>query len=327
MPRGVSIIIPTYNSASRLEPTIQHIAAQQLPTTLAWELIVVDNNSTDNTADVAKLLFEKYQIGVKSRIVFEPRQGLSFARECGMKNARYTYSIFCDDDNWLSEDYARRVFEQMETNNLMAALGGYGEPVCEISPPSWFKDLSSYYAVGAQASSEGKMENGYLYGAGMSIRNEAYYKIKEAGFNFILKGPEKNKVLAGEDSELILAFRLAGYEIWYDPNLKFKHFITKARLTTEYAFRLNKERRISIFLLAPYHHHLRGIPANGFYYSGWVLKNYTIGVLTSCLKLLFGNRLAKAHARQHLGSLKYMFFNIQDYFLIRKQIATWVNRL
>ncbi|NJL77160.1 MAG: glycosyltransferase family 2 protein [Saprospiraceae bacterium] len=175
MLQGISIIIPTYNSASRLEPTIQHIAAQELPTTIAWELIVVNNNSTDNTADVAKSLFEKYQI-IENQNRFEPRQGLSFARDCGIKNAKYTYSIFCDDDNWLAKDYARQVFEQMETNHSMAALGGYGEPVCEIPPPSWFQDLSSYYAVGAQALSAGKIDNGYLYGAGLSIRNEVYHK-------------------------------------------------------------------------------------------------------------------------------------------------------
>src|SRR6187402_822059 len=98
LPLGFSIIVCTYNGASRLEQTIKHLAGLTIPPGHKTELILVDNASTDNTVAIT-----------------QKRQGKGFAIETGYDAASYSYILTVDDDNWLDADYltiATRLFQQ-----------------------------------------------------------------------------------------------------------------------------------------------------------------------------------------------------------------------
>ena len=102
--QGVSIIICCHNGAERLSETIRHIARQRVPVYVPWELLIVDNGSTDSSAQVARTEWQKHRVDTYLRIVKEPMLGLSNARARGFQEARYEYMVLCDDDNWLDED-------------------------------------------------------------------------------------------------------------------------------------------------------------------------------------------------------------------------------
>src|SRR5688572_20235345 len=102
MKAGITILICTYNGAQRLPATLRCIAAQQIPAAIDCELIVVNNASTDHSLETINSEWLQQHTSIELRIITEVRPGLTFAREAGLKAARYDYIILCDDDNWLA---------------------------------------------------------------------------------------------------------------------------------------------------------------------------------------------------------------------------------
>lgn len=239
--KGVSVIICCFNSANRLPETLQHLALQQVSVDIPWEVIVVNNNSTDNTTEIAIQEWNKYPLHTPIRVVDQPIIGLSHARKKGIETAKYDLCLFCDDDNWLCENYVKITYEIFSNNPLIGALGGRGTPVCEISPPTWFKNFEGGYAVGKQSMMSGSLTNsrGYVYGAGAAFRKTALTKLFQKGFRSLLTGRKGKSSSSGEDKELCYGLILIGYEIWYDERLKFNHFIPKERLTPQYIKSIN----------------------------------------------------------------------------------------
>ena len=101
---GISVIICCYNSSTLLPRTLEHLALQDVPENILWELIIVDNNSNDDTAEVARKEWEKYKIDIPFKVVYESNPGLSYARQKGVKEASFELLLFCDDDNWLEKN-------------------------------------------------------------------------------------------------------------------------------------------------------------------------------------------------------------------------------
>src|ERR1700679_3060772 len=103
MKKGISVIICCYNSAKRLTQTLDHIFRQK-NLVFDWEVIVVDNASTDSTSLIAEQLLSASLHKDKFKIVFEVTPGLIFARKKGVSVAQFDRLLFCDDDNWLAHD-------------------------------------------------------------------------------------------------------------------------------------------------------------------------------------------------------------------------------
>jgi glycosyltransferase involved in cell wall biosynthesis len=237
---GVSVIICCHNSAKNLPCTIEALAKQNLTNSFRWEIIVVDNNSTDNTRHVAISEWSKYNItDISFQVVEEKSPGLSAAREKGFQVSSYEFCLFCDDDNWLNRNYVASVFELMKNDPTVGVLGGMGEAVCEETPPSWFDDLKSGYAIGKQAESSGDVtDRGYVYGAGATFRKSVYLALRKKGFQPLLSD-RKGKVLSsGGDKELCYAYVLLGFRIYYSSQLQFEHFIASHKLSKDYATKM-----------------------------------------------------------------------------------------
>ncbi|NJO90886.1 MAG: glycosyltransferase family 2 protein [Chloroflexia bacterium] len=140
MAKGISIIICCYNSEKRIVPTLDHLKKQNCPKEISWEVLVIDNASTDNTAQVAKDCWGDYPIPLK--VIREDKAGLSFARETGFSNSAYDLVCLVDDDNWVIPDWITTIFYTMEKNPKIGACGGRGEGVFECEPPFWFENTS-----------------------------------------------------------------------------------------------------------------------------------------------------------------------------------------
>ncbi|HEY0653546.1 MAG TPA: glycosyltransferase [Chryseosolibacter sp.] len=232
---GVSVIICCFNSARRLPRTLASLARQQVKSNLAWEVIVVDNNSNDGTAKVAQALWSNAN-NPPLHIYTEPTAGLIHARMCGLKSALYDVIIFCDDDNWLDETYIEKALSLMAANPKIGAIGGCGIPHFDGREPSWFNRFKSFYAVGAQQSHgiESQAQYQYLYGAGIVLRKSAMLELYASGFKHLATGRQGKRLLSGEDIELVIGLQMLAYQVVYSPTLTFTHFIEAKRLTWKY---------------------------------------------------------------------------------------------
>lgn len=237
--KGVSIIVCCYNSAKRLSKTIEYIAKQEVNSGIAWELIVVNNNSKDNTSEVALEEITKYEnLSIRYQIVDEPKPGLSYARDKGVSVAKFEYIIFCDDDNWLEKDYLQTAYNILGNNNRIAAVGGQSEGISDIIFPDWWEDYKGGYAVGKQAERSGDISiRKYLWGSGLAFRKGIYLKAFEKHPS-LLTDRKGKELSSGGDSEICMRFLLMGYQLYYDERLKFKHYIASNKLTWQYRKKL-----------------------------------------------------------------------------------------
>lgn len=237
--KGISVIICCFNSADRLPRTLKYLSQQKLSMDVPWEVIVVNNASTDLTVTVANTEWAKYELPlVKFSIINEDTPGLSNARTKGVNSAQFEYIVFCDDDNWLREDYISIAYQLLNENHNFAAVGGQSDFTSDIDfVPDWFEKYKENYAVGKQNKESGLItDRFFLHGAGLAIRRQNYLEAFE-GFPSLLKGRNGEKMSCGEDIELCMRLMTMGFDLYYSEDLNFTHFIPKQRLTSEY---LNK---------------------------------------------------------------------------------------
>ncbi len=241
MKAGVSVVICCHNSAKRLPETLAHLAAQDIPVGTSWEVIVVDNCSTDGTSEVASRIWTN-RMPAPLRVTREERPGLSHARRRGFDEARCGIISYVDDDNWLEKTWVRVAAELMEKHSNVGASGGQSEAVCEVAAPVWFKDFEGSYAVGPQAPQAGDVAwtRGFLWGAGLTVRRDALAQLFNNGFCSALEDRSGQTLSSGGDTELCLAMRLAGWRLYYEPEMRFKHFIPEGRLRWDYLRRLHR---------------------------------------------------------------------------------------
>jgi glycosyltransferase involved in cell wall biosynthesis len=277
---GVSVIVCCYNSALKIEMVLNHLTGQII-NDICCEVILIDNASTDNTGEIARAVWHK--TGPKRidfRVVPEPLPGLSNARLKGITAASFEFLIFFDDDNWLDENYIKNIYKLFKANPGVGIIGGLGSPLFEdISlKPVWFDTFYQGYAVGKQGGNEGIVDN--VYGAGMAIRKSILKSVTDKHILF-LHGRKGKHLTSGEDSEICLRIKLAGYQILYSPQLTFKHFITSNRLTWDYLKELHIGFAKSHVVISLYNKALASetleLPAfywlkKGLYYWGIYLK-------------------------------------------------------
>lgn len=233
---GISVVICCFNSKDRLHDTLQCLFNQVVDVFLNWEVIVVDNNSSDDTFSAANIFEKKLNNNnISFKVVKEHKSGLQFAREKGVSVSIYDYVLFCDDDNRLFPDYLQNAFNILGKNDQIGVLGGEGYPDPEQFLPNWFKPFRNYYATGRFKGHSG--EQNAVYGAGMIIKKDVFLCLLNSEFYFFLSGRKKGKMLAGDDTELCFIYRFFGYKIYFDSCLKFDHFIPQKRLSKDYLYK------------------------------------------------------------------------------------------
>jgi len=236
---GVSLIICTFNGAKLLRDTIGYVNRQKVETSIPWELLVIDNASDDGSAAVA---MESCKPEVTVRVIHEPEKGLIHARYRGIKEAAYEYISFIDDDNWIDANWIQHIYEIFITHPEVGMCGGRSIGAFEVPPPDWFTKVEGSYAIGSQGKGTGDITDtwGHLWGAGLSFRKSAFESLIKSGFKSVLTGRRGKNLSAGEDTELVYAFKLAGWHLWYSDSLTLQHYIPSNRFEWNYVVRMYK---------------------------------------------------------------------------------------
>jgi glycosyltransferase involved in cell wall biosynthesis len=239
---GLSIVICTHNGAARLEPTLRHIAAQRDIGTRAWEVVLVDNASTDATAEMAQILWAVLGAPAPLRVVQEPKLGVGHARHTGVHHAAQPIISFVDDDNWICEHWIATLLDRFGENPAIDVIACWSKAAFAegIRTPAWFTALQHGYAVGPQGKATGWVSEALprYPTAGLSFRRQAFVDLFAGGFTSLLSGRTGTALSAGEDAEYCYGLALNGCRFWYEESIHFSHFMPQARLTVEYAERL-----------------------------------------------------------------------------------------
>lgn len=238
---GVSVIICCYNSAARLPQTLKHLAEQKVPTNFAWEIIIVNNASTDNTTSLAKEIWNAENVsGVDLKVIDEPNPGLAHARNSGVKECTYECIIFCDDDNWLHENYVYLAKKMTDASTSFGAGGGLNIPATDAQEyPDWFATYKDKYALGTPTEKSGEVSlKGFVLGAGMVTKKSLFLLMNDQKYPSILTGRNGQQLTSGEDFEYCKRLLLRGYKLYYEEEMKLTHFIPKERLTIDYREKL-----------------------------------------------------------------------------------------
>ena len=257
---GVSIVISCYNSSNRIAETLRHISkleVGEIPT----EIVLVDNNSNDRTAQVVEETWSELGQPIPLRRFFHETPGLGEARRRGFEECRYRIVIVCDDDNHLAADYVSKVYGLFQQVPKMGVIGGVAYPDSMSELPEWFEDEMHYFACGDRGLERGRLDgiDAWVWGAGMAFRLDVFDRLIEAGFRNIVGGRTGSSLLSGEDVEWCHWFEAVGYEIHFEPDLQLTHFIEERKLTQEYLMNLKEGIRVSGRMLTNYHPLLRGL--------------------------------------------------------------------
>jgi len=244
----ISVIIPTYNpDAANITEGLNSLKTQTLNQS-NWELIVVDNNSTNGVLGDLNLSWHS-----SSSIIKESRQGLTYSRLCGINYAKGNIIVMVDDDNILATDYLQVVLNCFNEHPSLGAAGGKIEGKFNaFIPPDWTKQFWGMLAIrdlGDEAiiSEPSLLLNNYPdfapVGAGMAVRkNLLNTYIKNITDNStIITDRTGDSLSSGGDNEIVINVLKQGYSVTYFPELLLKHIIPESRLTADYLSRLNYE--------------------------------------------------------------------------------------
>lgn len=245
MSKLFTIIICAYNAELRLERTLDSIINQYKYDELVDKLIIVDNNSKDNT----KAIVMKYKESVINiQYLFESNQGLSNARLCGVNNANSEWIIFVDDDNILQEKWIQTASEYIESKNNIGAFNGavipeidyeLSEEQAEILKNTYKGLACTHLTEPDIKKGDYKHPNKIPFGAGLVIRTKSLKILADKGW-LKSEGRKGNKLISGEDTELCMFIKNEGYELGYNPNMLIKHVIFQNRLQVEYSINIYK---------------------------------------------------------------------------------------
>jgi glycosyltransferase involved in cell wall biosynthesis len=226
---AITVAICTWNRAALLRQTLAQMTELAVPPDTTWELLVVNNNCTDETEQVVRSFADQLPI----RHLFEAQPGQSAARNLAVREATGEYLVWTDDDVLVDRDWLaayRRAFDRWPD---AAVFGGPIEPWFEGSPPEWLKQVFASvrhaYAtldLGPTPVPLAKPDR-LPFGANMAFRMR-----EQRGFVYDTSvGLKPNSQMRGEETALLWQLLDAGGHGWWVPDARVRHFIPQQRQT------------------------------------------------------------------------------------------------
>ncbi len=232
----LSIIICTYNREKFLRDSLESIA-RQTADLAAYELVIVNNNSTDATDAICRNFLAQHP-DLRATYVIEKQQGLSYARNRGIREAQGQFITYIDDDAIAEPEFVERILAFFHEHPEAVAVGGKVLARFESRPPAWNNPYSaslffSHYDKGDRLFQyNGK---GYPIGCNMTFRRDFFDR--HGAFDTEL-GRKGKGGLGGEEKELFGRLIRAGLPYYYDPRQVVHHQIDDFRQEYPYTHKL-----------------------------------------------------------------------------------------
>jgi glycosyltransferase involved in cell wall biosynthesis len=227
-----TVAIPTYNGETRLPEVLDKLLAQINTETFDWEVIVIDNNSTDNTAKIV----QNYQANwPQLRYFQEQKQGAGFARQRAVEEAKSPLIGFLDDDNLPAPDWVSAAYKFGKEYPQAGAYASQTRPIYEVEPPENFHRIAPFLAITQRGPHPLRYEPAKKVlppSAGLVVRKQAW--LESVPNQLILTGRANGKMLTSEDLEVLSYIQRSEWEIWYNPAMNVDHKIPHWRLKRDY---------------------------------------------------------------------------------------------
>lgn len=241
--KRLSLIIATYNRSEQLLVTLRSVAAQSAEPKM-WECIVVDNNSQDDTCQRVEE-FAAAHPQIELRYLFEPKQGLSHARNAGVVAAKGEILAFIDDDERIVEEFIEAYIDLFDGCNRAMSAGGKIIAEYPSGRPSWMsryveRPIANPMDFGPSVR---HFPKGRIPGGGnMAFRREVFDRI---GLFDTELGRTGVKLIGGEESDLFERATRCGMACYYQPRAIMYHIIPESKLTDDYFDRLSYNTGVS----------------------------------------------------------------------------------
>jgi glycosyltransferase involved in cell wall biosynthesis len=229
----ISVVLCTHNNAERLRVTLNSFCRLNRPEGFEWELVAVNNNSTDGTEEVIKSFVDRLPINY----VYEPEQGLSRARNTGLDVAEGELIVFTDDDVKPNPDWLTAYWEAYQERTEGYYFGGPIESEFEGEPPDQDLQRAAMLSVtGLDYGPEPKElpSEEIFIGPNWACPIKHLRQVGEFDESLGLNAADGEEVSVGEESDLMSRLDKEGIRGWYVSRAKIKHFVPVEKCTLEH---------------------------------------------------------------------------------------------
>lgn len=229
----LTLLIPTHNRSRELLRALESVARQELDPAL-WECIVVDNASTDDTAEAVER-FAAAHPALRLRRVYEPVPGVSHARNRGLREATTDLVASIDDDERINTDFLAAYLHFFDEHPAAQVAGGRIIAEYPCGRPRWMsrwteQPIANPIDLGSRIR---PFPPGRLPGGG----NMAFRRTTALRYGFATElGRVGNRPIGGEENDFFDRLRADGVPLWYVPEAVMWHIIPPEKLT-DAAFR------------------------------------------------------------------------------------------
>lgn len=233
---AASVVVPTRNRAARLRRCLASLAAQTLPAE-RFEVIVVDNGSSDDTAAVARSFGDRLTL----RLLHEDEPGLHVGRHAGWRAARSAVLMFCDDDIEAAPGWVQAVVRRFD-DPAVALVGGNNHPAWEGAPPAWLERwwqrpaghgrALGYLSILDFGAGSFEIDPVWVWGCNFSVRASALERAR--GFHPDAMPRERLRLRGDGESHVANVVRASGAKTVFDAAASVHHLVDAERMSTHY---------------------------------------------------------------------------------------------
>ncbi len=235
----ISALICSRDGSRTIQEALELCSKDLQRSGLASEILIIDNGSTDETAQIAAIFATSSKIPV--RVFHESKAGKIHAFEKGVRQAKGELLTIVDDDNFVEPDFFRHTVHFFSDVENLGVIGSSNRLDNGHTPPDWFRwtpgryaCAKPYIACDVSNDSQGRCvgDVGVIPGAGMTFRRQPLLKALDLGYRFYNDGQRgAGMKISGEDVELCWLFRALGYRLGFDPRVQLRHSIHPDRFT------------------------------------------------------------------------------------------------
>ena len=227
----LSIIVCTFNRAEYIGENLRHLKQQKCNTSL-FEVIIVNNNSTDNTEQICKQFIQDEK-PTNFHYFLELNQGHSFARNRGIQEAKGKYIAFIDDDAMVDHHYTTAILDFFSEHQQVMAIGGKIIPVYEEEDPKWMSKYLLPLVAAIDLGNRVKPFEGLKFpiGANMAFRSQVF---DEFGLFNTRLGRKGSGLEGGDEKDVFHRLKKENQPIYYLPSAVVRHIIPQKRLEIPY---------------------------------------------------------------------------------------------